>query len=504
MTREAIRPILAASLSFVLAAFACDTATRAADASGKPASAGVIQLDAQTATIHGSQARFMVLEGIGNICYWNNPQDWIAWDFSADQAGDYVAELKYSCEDGSEGSTFAISLGDQKLNARIAKATGTWYDHAIVKLGHLAAGRTGRQTLTLKPQQKPGGAVMNLAWLRLIPADRYAEYQQATAKEHQQLRPGDLSKGVYIVPNFHPASCGWLTNWSIERNYLPNSYLDHLDRVRDDANYEFALSECNNMIAILNFQPEHFAELKQRIQQGRVELPNAFFLEPTINLSGGEALAKMGIEGLRWQQQVMGVRPRFCWAIDTCGLHDQMSQLCAALGLEALVYTRCSRGRQTAFWSESPDGSRILKLVPCARRSWQSLRRTGPATPALVEDIHRAAADRARSTPAGSPVLFLGGVALAWRRLAARTRPSSWKNGKPRRGDVAPRFATLSEYFDILQAGIASGQVVLGSVRAGTAYTFDSFWIQCPRVKSWYRRDEHACKPPKPSPLSPA
>ncbi|MGV8090571.1 MAG: hypothetical protein AB2L24_01720 [Mangrovibacterium sp.] len=55
---------------------------------------------------------------------------------------------------------------------------------------------------------------------------------------------------AYIVPNFHPASCRWLTNWSTERNYCSNSYLNHLDRVGDDANYRFVLSECNNLIAI--------------------------------------------------------------------------------------------------------------------------------------------------------------------------------------------------------------------------------------------------------------
>ena len=53
---------------------------------------------------------------------------------------------------------------------------------------------------------------------------------------------------VFVVPNFHPASCGWLTNFSMERVYCANSYFDHLDRVRDDPNYCFPLSECNNKI----------------------------------------------------------------------------------------------------------------------------------------------------------------------------------------------------------------------------------------------------------------
>ena len=107
-----------------------------------------------------------------------------------------------------------------------------------------------------------------------------------------------------LVSNFHPASCGWLTTFSRERVYCANSYFDHLDRVRDDANYAFVLSEVNNIIAMMNFKPDRIPELKQRIAEGRVELVNAFFLESTINLSGGEALVRLGVEGRRWYQQV--------------------------------------------------------------------------------------------------------------------------------------------------------------------------------------------------------
>src|ERR1035437_10272960 len=82
----------------------------------------------------------------------------------------------------------------------------------------------------------------------------------------------DAPRQVFVVPNFNPASCGWMADWSTERNYCANSYFDHLDRVRDDAAYNFALSECNNMIAMRNFNSERFDELKQRIREGRVEL----------------------------------------------------------------------------------------------------------------------------------------------------------------------------------------------------------------------------------------
>src|SRR3984957_11568288 len=102
-------------------------------------------------------------------------------------------------------------------------------------------------------------------------------------------------RSVFLVPNFHPASCGWLTTFSRERVYCANSYLTHLDRVGQDSHYAFVMSEINNIVAIMNFRPERIPELKQRIREQRVELVNAMFLEPTINLSGGEALVRMGV-----------------------------------------------------------------------------------------------------------------------------------------------------------------------------------------------------------------
>lgn len=312
--------------------------------------------------------------------------------------------------------------------------------------------------------------------------------QEKTVTSPVELPP------AYIVPNFHPASCGWLTNWSTERNYCANSYLDHLDRVRDDASYQFVLSECNNMIAIQNFNLERFEEIKERIKEGRIELLNAFFLEPTINLSGGEALVKMGVEGLRWQQQVMGVSPRFCWAIDVCGTHEQMPQICAGLGLEALIYCRKNPANKTVFWSASPDGSQVITFVP---RHYADFGLLFSATEALnvkqLTELEQNLLHKADLTPNGLPLLVLGGnldysLAPSYRKYPSEFL-SQWKNFKPG-SDL--HISTLSTYFDIVKTSVQSGKTELPVVRGGTRYSYDAFWIQCPRVKTWYRKDEHA------------
>ncbi len=298
---------------------------------------------------------------------------------------------------------------------------------------------------------------------------------------------------VFVVPNFHPASCGWLTDWSTERNYCANDYLDHLDRVRDDPNYAFALSECNNMIAILNLHADRVLELKQRIREGRVELVNAFFLEPTINLSGGEALVKMGVEGLRWQQQVFGVRPRFAWTIDVTGVHEQMAQIVSGLGLDAMVYTRDNPTGKTMHWFEAPDGSRCLAISTGHYSDWGPVFSTRtPLDANALNKLLQDARARAARTPVGAPVLVLGGSGDYSVAPACASYPSAflaqWKQAAPQ---TKLRFSGLSAYVDAVLPGIKSGRIELPVSRGGARLSWTSFWIQCPKVKAWYRRAEH-------------
>ncbi len=323
-----------------------------------------------------------------------------------------------------------------------------------------------------------------------MPACNRREFLAALAA----VLPSASSGDVFVVPNFHPASCGWLTNFSKERVYCANSYLDHLDRVRDDPGYRFVLSECNNLIAIANFQPRRFEELKQRVLEGRVELVNAFFLEPTINLSGGEALVKQGIEGLRWQGQVMGVRPRWLWAIDICGMHEQMGQICAGLGLEAMVYCRGNRMGSTLHWIESPDGSRVPAISSGHYIAFSPFfLAEKPLDTAQLKALAKEIEQRRATTPAGAPVLILGGshdysLAPLYRGYP-REFAAQWNQFDP---STRVHFATLGQYADTVLPAIRSGTIKIPTMRGGTAYDYFSFWIESPRVKTWYRRSEHA------------
>ena len=218
---------------------------------------------------------------------------------------------------------------------------------------------------------------------------------------------------ISLIPGCHVSSCGWKHDFSEDRVYAVNNYLDHLDRVRDDPTYNFVFSEVSNIIAVRDLAPTRFEELKQRIKEGRVELVNAFFLEATTNLTGGEVLVKQLVEGLRWQQQVLGVRPRAAWVIDICGLHSQMGQICAGVLLDSMVYTRMSKVGSTLHWAESPDGSRTLALCPTSRNIYfeflPMFRTKDSLTSEQLEDLQQYVQDKREITPTPAPLFAIAG-----------------------------------------------------------------------------------------------
>lgn len=299
---------------------------------------------------------------------------------------------------------------------------------------------------------------------------------------------------VYLVPNFHPGCMGWLVPYHEERNYCLGSYLAHVDRVAKDPTYKFAFSELPHLVTMLELEPQRFAQFKQQIEEGRVEAVNAFALEPTINLSGGEALVKQGVEGLRWYEQVLGRRPRHAWMIDVTGWHEQMAQIVAGLGLESFVYTRYNPTSNALHWIQSPDGTRALAVAPGHYAEFSSAFTTPRLLPPtdLRMLIDQTAARRAWY-PSGMPLLLLGGAADYALPFQCESYPrdlvAAWNREVPQ---LPLRLATFSEYLDAVQPGLQSGAYGLPTVTSGSAvYGWSSFWMNMPAVKQRYRRAEH-------------
>ncbi|MCW3097394.1 MAG: Alpha-L-fucosidase [Chthonomonadaceae bacterium] len=137
-----------------------------------PNAAGAFGLGAGDAVLQGDTIKEEG-SGEGNIGYWMNAQDTVQWKVSVPQTavGKYQAKLEYACEQGSEGSTFALQVDGAAsgITGRI-ESTGGWGNYKTVTLPGTVTLSAGTHTLRVVPLTKPGLAVMNLKKIILTPA----------------------------------------------------------------------------------------------------------------------------------------------------------------------------------------------------------------------------------------------------------------------------------------------------------------------------------------------
>lgn len=131
----------------------------------------VIVLHAREAQCHGEKILYEANPKKKNIGFWVNAADWVSWDFEVSTPGEFEVEVLYSCENGSEGSTYEVAVGEQKLQGTV-KATGKgWEKYVAEKLGAIRIGGAGAAVLSVRAIHKPRMAVMNIRSITLRPAE---------------------------------------------------------------------------------------------------------------------------------------------------------------------------------------------------------------------------------------------------------------------------------------------------------------------------------------------
>jgi arylsulfatase A len=130
--------------------------------------AGEIRLRARDAVVHGSTLRYEPEPHKNVLGYWTSAEDWASWEFDAPAAGRYAVEIEQGCGAGSGGALVALSVGSDTL-AFTVQDTGHFQKTILRDLGTLELA-AGKNRLTVRPQSKPGVAVMDLRGVVLRPA----------------------------------------------------------------------------------------------------------------------------------------------------------------------------------------------------------------------------------------------------------------------------------------------------------------------------------------------
>jgi len=134
-----------------------------------PAS-GDIRLHARDAVVHGSKLRYEPESHKNVLGYWTQVDDWAHWQFEVGQAGEYEVEIQQGAGKQSGGARVKVEVADQSLEFEVIE-TGHFQLMLQQTIGSVQL-PVGTHTLAVKPQSKPGVAVMDLRRVVLRPLSK--------------------------------------------------------------------------------------------------------------------------------------------------------------------------------------------------------------------------------------------------------------------------------------------------------------------------------------------
>ncbi len=122
-------------------------------------------------------------------------------------------------------------------------------------------------------------------------------------------------------------------------------------------------------------RPEIFAEIQSRIQSGQWEAIGGLWVEPELNLIGGESIARQILYGQRYYDQKFGSTSCVAWLPDTFGFCGQLPQFFQLGEIDYFVTQKLRWNDTTKYPHEvfnwvAPDGSTVLALMSAPIGEW--------------------------------------------------------------------------------------------------------------------------------------
>ena len=168
---------------------------------------------------------------------------------------------------------------------------------------------------------------------------------------------------LHLIGNSHIDPV-WLWQWPEGYQEVRATFRSALDRMTEYPEFIFTCDSAAYYEWVEEIDPEMFAEIKARVDEGRWELVGGWWVEPDCNLPGGESFVRHALIGQRYFESRFGKMATVGYNVDPFGHHAMLPQILAKSGMHSYVFMRPGphekRLPAPIFWWESPDGSRVL------------------------------------------------------------------------------------------------------------------------------------------------
>ncbi len=178
-------------------------------------------------------------------------------------------------------------------------------------------------------------------------------------------KPANASElTVYSIGHAH-LDLGWL--WPVRETKRKGgrTFSTALRMMDEFPEYKFGASQPQLYEWVKEEYPQLFEEVKEAVKAGRWELQGAMWVEPDMNISGGEALVRQCLYGKKLYMDEFGKDVRNLWLPDVFGYSAALPQILKKCGVDYFMTQKISWNEtnqfphHTFYW-EGIDGTQIL------------------------------------------------------------------------------------------------------------------------------------------------
>src|SRR5207248_4688023 len=140
-----------------------------------------------------------------------------------------------------------------------------------------------------------------------------------------ELNPWIKQFRIRAVGNSH-IDMAWLWPWTETVEVVRNTYRSALNMMDEYPGFVFAGSSARTYEWMEEKYPDLFKEMQQRVKDGRWEIVGGMWVEPDLNMPGGESLTRQILIGKQYFHRKFGVDVKIGWNPDSFGYNWQLPQ----------------------------------------------------------------------------------------------------------------------------------------------------------------------------------
>jgi len=157
--------------------------------------------------------------------------------------------------------------------------------------------------------------------------------------------------------------------WNKDEGYAEvfATFRSALDRMKEYPDVAFIASSAQFYEWVATTDPKMFAEIKQRVAEGRWNIVGGWWIEPDLNCPLGESLIRQGLYGQLFFQKHFGKKVKVGFNPDSFGHPWTLPQILNSQELEAYCFMRPKITEKPGipaplFNWQGPDGSKIFAI----------------------------------------------------------------------------------------------------------------------------------------------